>query len=204
LRKKEYRSAEEERIAADQDRTNLLENESETVSPEPESEEPVIVTLPKETKEPVATQGPEKKEQPPGGQVRVEPHLSELITGVHIPLEEEERAREQRNLDQAIHKMLVVGLVISASLMSFGLFLDLVLQRGVPTTIPDLAEVFTRVISFRPSGFLALGLLALIATPVVRVISSILAFVYERDWRYAGITSMVLFVVILSIIIGKG
>jgi uncharacterized membrane protein len=119
-------------------------------------------------------------------------------------LEEEERAREQRNLDHTIHKLLIVGLGISASLMLFGLFLDLVLHRGVPTTVPDLREIFNRVISFRPSGFLALGLLVLIATPVLRVVGSILAFIYERDWRYAGITFLVLLVVISSIVMGKG
>jgi uncharacterized membrane protein len=51
---------------------------------------------------------------------------------------------------------------------------------------------------------LALGLLVLIATPILRVVGSILAFLYERDWRYAGVTTVVLIVVLISLLLGKG
>jgi uncharacterized membrane protein len=37
-----------------------------------------------------------------------------------------------------------------------------------------------------------LGLLLLIATPVARVLFSVLAFIYEKDWTYVGITMIVL------------
>jgi uncharacterized membrane protein len=63
--------------------------------------------------------------------------------------------------------------------------------------------VIERVIQLRPSGVLALGLLVLIATPILRVIGSVIAFLYEGDWRYAGITFLVLCIVILSVIFGK-
>jgi uncharacterized membrane protein len=177
--------------------------------PEPGSAEghgktPVTVAVPQEVKEPLTSQAL-KIEQPPQGQsVRVEPHLPDLLAGIVIPVEEEERAREQRDLDQAIHKMLIIGLAVSVALILIGLFLGLVLQRVIPTTIPHVGEVFARVIALRPSGFLSLGLLVLIITPVVRVIGSFIAFVYERDWRFAGITFLVLLVVVLSIVIGKG
>jgi uncharacterized membrane protein len=70
--------------------------------------------------------------------------------------------------------------------------------------VPDIGDVVNRVIALRPSGFLALGLLVLIATPILRVIGSIGAFVYERDWRFAGITTLVLGVLILSLVLGRG
>ena len=70
--------------------------------------------------------------------------------------------------------------------------------------MPDFGDVFNRVFALRPSGFLALGLLMLIATPILRVIGSILVFLYERDWRYAGITCLVLAIVIVSLVLGKG
>ena len=62
---------------------------------------------------------------------------------------------------------------------------------------------FVRVVSLRPSGFLALGLLVLIATPILRVVGSILAFIYERDWRFAGITFLVLIIVMVSLVLGE-
>src|SRR5262245_16949641 len=65
-------------------------------------------------------------------------------------------------------------------LMLAGLGLDLLYRRELPAAIPDLGEVFRRAVALRPSGFLALGLLMLIATPVLRVIGSIIAFCREH------------------------
>lgn len=56
----------------------------------------------------------------------------------------------------------------------------------------------------RPSGFLAAGLLVLIATPILRVAGSIFAFLHERDFLYAGITAFVLLIVLASLLLGKG
>lgn len=43
----------------------------------------------------------------------------------------------------------------------------------------------------RPNVILA-GLILLIATPVARVVCSVIAFAVERDWLYVGITISVL------------
>jgi uncharacterized membrane protein len=169
-----------------------------------ENKTPVTFPLPQEAKEPLTSPVPEAGKEQLAQNVQVAPHLPELLAGVAIPVEEEERAKEQKSLDHTIHGLLIVGLAISVALMLVGLFLDLILRRVIPTTIPNPREVFSRVISIRPSGFLSLGLLVLIATPVVRVVGSFIAFVYERDWRYAGITFVVMVVVLLSILIGRG
>lgn len=110
---------------------------------------------------------------------------------------------ERHDLDQVVHAILVIGLTVSSVLMITGLVLGLVVQRAVPDAMPEIAEIFGRIVSLRPSGYLALGLLVLIATPILRVIGSIAAFVSERDWRYAAITTGVLLVVLFSLLIGK-
>jgi uncharacterized membrane protein len=48
-----------------------------------------------------------------------------------------------------------------------------------------------------------LGLLMLIATPVMRVAASIFAFVYEHDYVYVTITAIVLALLLLSFVLGK-
>ena len=98
----------------------------------------------------------------------------------------------------------MVGLAISTTLMLVGIGLALFAQRDLPIAVPDLGEVLARVAALRPSGFLALGLLVLIATPILRVVGSIIAFLYERDWRYAGITMVVLLVLGVSLLLSKG
>lgn len=47
------------------------------------------------------------------------------------------------------------------------------------------------------------GLLLLIATPVLRVAVSIFIFVYERDWVFVAITSIVLLLLLTSFLLGK-
>ena len=47
-------------------------------------------------------------------------------------------------------------------------------------------------------GIIQLGLLVLIATPIVRVILSVVAFVLERDLLYVVVTSIVLGVLLYS------
>ncbi|HXU49289.1 MAG TPA: DUF1634 domain-containing protein, partial [Candidatus Binatia bacterium] len=48
-------------------------------------------------------------------------------------------------------------------------------------------------------GLIQLGLLLLIATPVARVIFSVFAFLYERDWKYVFFTLIVLGLLIFSL-----
>jgi uncharacterized membrane protein len=103
-----------------------------------------------------------------------------------------------------VHRVLIVGLATSTALILTGLTLDLAQHRQVPTDAPTFSEVFRRIAQLRASGFLMLGLLVLIATPILRVIGSTLAFLYERDWRYALITFVVLLVVTLSLLLGRG
>jgi len=43
-----------------------------------------------------------------------------------------------------------------------------------------------------------LGVLLLIATPVIRVLFSVFAFIYEKDYLYVAFTLIVLFVLIYS------
>lgn len=46
------------------------------------------------------------------------------------------------------------------------------------------------------------GLLLLIATPVIRVAISVVAFALEKDWTYVAITGTVLILLILSFVMG--
>ena len=124
--------------------------------------------------------------------------------GLPTPVEDRRAAREQRNINEMVHRMLIIGLVISTTLMLIGLGLDLIQNQEAPTAVLNTAEALREAAALHPSGFLTLGILVLIATPILRVIGSIIAFVYERDWRYVLVTSIVLMVVMISVVSGKG
>jgi uncharacterized membrane protein len=137
-------------------------------------------------------------------EVTVAPNLADLVTGKLETPEEAQAVERRHEINTVVHRVLIVGLMISTVLILIGLGLDLVRHRQVPSAAPTFREVFRRTAELRPSGFLTLGLLVLIATPIMRVIGSTFAFLYERDWRYALITFVVLVVVTLSLLLGQG
>jgi uncharacterized membrane protein len=55
-----------------------------------------------------------------------------------------------------------------------------------------------------PAAIIVLGLLVLLATPLLRIIVSIVSFARERDWPYVAITLLVLAILLLSFALGKG
>jgi uncharacterized membrane protein len=67
-----------------------------------------------------------------------------------------------------------------------------------------LASVWQGIVRGDSLAIIAFGLLILLATPVVRVAVSIVAFGLERDWRYVAITTIVLLILLISFLLGKG
>ena len=108
-----------------------------------------------------------------------------------------------------ISGVLMVGVVISAALIAFGLAASLIvgwegsLRGSPPTTFPasDFSAVGAGLFELRPIAFAQAGLLVLIATPVIRVVASFVAFVLERDRLYAAITFAVLTTLLVSLFV---
>jgi uncharacterized membrane protein len=69
-----------------------------------------------------------------------------------------------------------------------------------PHTLPDLIAALSQ---FRGEAVVTLGLLVLIATPVMRVAISILAFIYQGDRVFTLITTVVLCLLLLSLVLGR-
>jgi uncharacterized membrane protein len=64
--------------------------------------------------------------------------------------------------------------------------------------------ILREVAKFHGRGLIQLGLLVLIATPVARVLFSVVVFLYERDWAYLAITMIVLVLLCYSLFGGGG
>ncbi len=97
------------------------------------------------------------------------------------------------------------GVILSAAMILLGLFLLPTRPGGLSITrmlnFPQtLNAVRVGLQIWRPQAFIALGLLLLIATPVLRVAVSILGFALERDRKYVSITVAVLAILLFSII----
>src|SRR5579863_1345743 len=117
---------------------------------------------------------------------------------------EQQKARAVAATYNLIGWVLQGGVILSAAVILIGLFL-LSLQPGkfdpqklvlFPHTFSD---VWAGVLVLRPQAIIVLGLLLLIATPVLRVAVSIVAFAVERDGRFVVITTIVLLILLFSI-----
>jgi uncharacterized membrane protein len=75
--------------------------------------------------------------------------------------------------------------------------------QGEPSDLKSLSGIFREAIGFRGRGIIQLGLLLLIATPVVRVALSIWGFAEEHDRLYMIFTVVVLIVLLYSLL-GSG
>ena len=71
--------------------------------------------------------------------------------------------------------------------------------RGVPAELSSLDGIFHGAVGGQALAVIQLGILVLIATPVARVLFSMLGFALERDWMYVGVTAMVLALLLYSL-----
>ncbi|MDD5351481.1 MAG: DUF1634 domain-containing protein [Chthoniobacteraceae bacterium] len=71
------------------------------------------------------------------------------------------------------------------------------------TPLPPLHDTLQGLLQFQGGAILLCGLILLIATPVLRVAISIVAFACEKDRAFVAITTVVLLLLILSFVLGK-
>lgn len=74
--------------------------------------------------------------------------------------------------------------------------------RGEPAGLVSLRGVLAGVGRFESRAVVQLGLILLIATPVARVLVSLVAFVLQRDRLYVLITAIVLAVLLFGFLLG--
>jgi uncharacterized membrane protein len=75
--------------------------------------------------------------------------------------------------------------------------------RGEPADLRTVSGVIMNTFKFRSRGIIQLGLLLLIATPIARVVLSVIGFLKERDGGYVLVTLIVLFLLLYSLLGGR-
>jgi uncharacterized membrane protein len=105
-------------------------------------------------------------------------------------------------MDQIMGVLLRAGVLLAASLVLIGGITFLVRHpqpatnyrvfQGEPQEFRTIPRILREALQFHGRGLIQLGLLVLIATPVARVIFSVFAFLYQKDWIYVVVTLIVL------------
>ncbi len=95
------------------------------------------------------------------------------------------RDEEIDRLERVLGHVLRIGALSSTSILAVGLGLALLLPSFGP------AQAIIRV-----------GLFVLLLTPVARVVASVIEYAQDRDWLFAGLTFIVLAIIVSSLVIG--
>ncbi len=74
--------------------------------------------------------------------------------------------------------------------------------QGEPARLRSVHAIVVEARHLRADGIVQLGLLLLIATPIARVVFSVIGFIKQRDWLYVGITAGVLALLTYSLLGG--
>ncbi len=121
-----------------------------------------------------------------------------------LPPQQRKPSRRSDTTTTIIGWILLIGVISSAVVIVFGLALlvfhpgeiSLRNSQNFPQT---LGAVWSGLLALQPQAVIVLGLLLLIATPVMRVAVSVIAFAIERDRRFVIITLVVLVILLFSI-----
>lgn len=114
-----------------------------------------------------------------------------------------------QKVEDIIGNLLRLGVGISAAVVLLGASVylfrhgvehaDYRVFRGEPAELRTLGGIMRSAFAIRGRGIIQLGLVLLIATPVVRVAFAVIAFAIERDRMYVVFTSIVLVILFLSL-----
>ncbi|WP_188596053.1 DUF1634 domain-containing protein [Thermocladium modestius] len=119
------------------------------------------------------------------------------------------------DMDSVIGTTLRIGVIISIVLISAGVAIMLARGEGLGYSINEISSMRSPVnssvipvlsavghaASLDGLSLIVLGLVVLIATPVLRVLLGIASFVMEKDWLYAVITIIVFIDLMIAIFI---
>jgi len=114
-------------------------------------------------------------------------------------------------IEYTLGNLLRAGVVLSALVVLAGGVVYLVRHGGEPTDhrvfhgepveLRTVRGIVGESLSLSGRGLIQLGLLLLIATPVVRVLFSVFAFARQRDYIYVALTLIVLAVLLYGLLI---
>ena len=75
--------------------------------------------------------------------------------------------------------------------------------KGIPFFVQNIGGILNGVIMLKGQAIIQLGIILLIATPVIRVAFSAVGFLMEKDYLYTVITLIVLLIILASMISGN-
>jgi len=116
---------------------------------------------------------------------------------------------QDRDIEQIMGNLLRYGVLASLCVVLIGAIFYLSQHgsekpsyrqfTGEPKRLIEIGKVWQTALQGRGRSVIQLGLFILIATPIARIIFSIVGYILERDYLYIAITLVVLAVILFSL-----
>jgi uncharacterized membrane protein len=116
------------------------------------------------------------------------------------------------DIQSLIGQVLRGGMIVSMSIVFLGgiFFMyrhghsipDYKQFKGIPPFLQSPDSLVNAAINFKGQAIIQLGIILLIATPILRVVFSTIGFVLEKDYLYVGISIVVLLIIFASMLSG--
>lgn len=105
-------------------------------------------------------------------------------------------------LDRMVSRVLAVGLAVAVVLMLTGAVVALVREGPSLPSEVSVTEMPRSLAALEPEGFLTLGLLVLLATPIARVLTLVVGFARSKSRVFCYMSLAVLGILALSAYLG--
>jgi uncharacterized membrane protein len=116
---------------------------------------------------------------------------------------------KDKGMEIVMGNLLRIGVLLSALIVTAGGILFLSkhgtqlqhyhLFQSEPRRLRDISEIWKTALQGRGQSLIQFGLLVLIATPIARIIFSIIGYLLEKDYLYVLLTMIVLGVILFSL-----
>jgi uncharacterized membrane protein len=107
--------------------------------------------------------------------------------------------------------VLRIGVLLSISIVIFGGVIYICRNghtianyhtfKGIPAFV-QLDGIINGILTFRGRAIIQVGIVLLIATPVLRILFSAIGFILEKDYLYTFISLLVLSIIFISMLSG--
>lgn len=112
-------------------------------------------------------------------------------------------------VETIIARLLQTGVLVAAAIVTLGGILFLIRHglslphysvfTGEPSGLRSVSGILTGTLTLQGRYLIQFGLFILLATPVARVAFAVVAFAFERDRLYVGVSLIVLAVLVYSL-----
>ncbi|MDR1877633.1 MAG: DUF1634 domain-containing protein [Flavobacteriaceae bacterium] len=118
----------------------------------------------------------------------------------------------KHNIELYIGRLLRYGVILSSIITIIGGVIYIIQHPdekprfkqfvGVPEYLRELSTLFPGIFRLDGLAIIQFGVAVLIATPILRIVFSIVAFAIEKDRMYVVITSIVLAIILANLFFG--